>query len=353
MRRSDSHTTNAAAVGELAKVASHRSSDTIERALVVAKETLGMDVAFVSEFTEDQMVFRKLRGDADSFGWREGQAIPLTRSFCKRVLEGRLPNVVPDTQEDESTKDLDITFEAAIGSYTGVAVRLSDNSIYGMLCCLSHSPDPSLRERDAEFMTVLARLIADQIERQELQIRATASGALLTALEARDDYTGEHSLAVVELSTGVAHRMGLSEAEVAEVEQGALLHDIGKLGIPDEILRKRGALDNTESKLMREHALIGERIISSIEGLAHLAPIIRAEHERWDGAGYPDGLSGEQIPLASRIIFACDAFHAMISDRPYRKALGVQAALEELHRNAGTQFCPQTIRAVHHVINRS
>ena len=348
-----SHKDKAGALVKLTEVASSRSSETIERALVVAREMLGMEVSFVSEFTEDQMLFRKLSGDAASFGWGEGQAIPLTRSFCKRVVEGSLPNVVPDAQDDECAKDHDLTEEAVIGSYIGVPVQLSNGHLYGMLCCLSHSPDPSLRERDEKFMNVLARLIADQLEREELQIRATAVGALLTALEARDGYTGEHSEAVVELSTAVARRMGLSEEEVEKVEQVALLHDIGKLGVPDEILRKRGPLDNGEWEVMREHTLIGERIVFSMEGLARLAPVIRAEHERWDGKGYPDGLAGEQIPLASRIVFTCDAYHAMTSDRSYREALGVQAALAELQKNAGTQFCPHTVPALLDVVKGS
>jgi HD-GYP domain-containing protein (c-di-GMP phosphodiesterase class II) len=279
-----------------------------------------------------------------------GRGIPLTCTFCKRVIDGSLPRVIPNAQDDERAKDLDITGEANIGSYAGVPLRFSDGRLYGMLCALSHSPDPSLQERDAEFMRVLARLVADQLEREELQsknrrllIRATAADAMLTALEARHSYTGKHSRLVLELSAAVARRMGLSEEEVAEIEQAAVLHDIGKLGIPDEILKKRESLDDREWEIMREHPLIGEHIVSSIEGLAYLAPIIRAEHERWDGEGYPDGLSGEQIPLASRIVFACDAYDAMISDRSYRKALGVQAALEELRKNAGTQFCPHTV----------
>ncbi len=348
-----SHKNKADTLDELAEVAPDRLSDTVERALVVAREMLGMEATFVSEFTDDHMMFRKLSGDAESFGWREGQVIPLTHSFCQRVIDGSLPNVVPDARDDECAKDLDITDEADIGSYIGVPVRLSDGRLYGMLCCLSHSPNLSLQERDEEFMNVLARLIVDQLEREELQIRATAVGALLTALEARDGYTGEHSQAVVDLSTTVARRMGLSEEEVVEVEQAALLHDIGKLGIPDEILRKREPLDDGEWELMQEHALIGERIVSSIEGLAHLAPVIRAEHERWDGRGYPDGLSGERIPLASRIVFACDAYHAMTSNRPYRRAMGVSEALEEVERNAGKQFCPTTIRALIDVVART
>ncbi len=106
-----------------------------------------------------------------------------------------------------------------------------------------------------------------------------------------------------------------------------------------------GPLNDAEWKLMKMHPVIGEEIVASTKGLSHLAPAIRADHERWDGEGYPDGLSGEEIPIASRIVLVCDAFHAMTSDRPHRKALGVEAALGELRKNAGAQFCPRTVEA--------
>ncbi len=130
------------------------------------------------------------------------------------------------------------------------------------------------------------------------------------------------------------------------VEQAALLHDVGKIGIPDAILNKKGALDEAEWEVMKTHPEIGERMAALTDGLAHLAPILRAEHERWDGGGYPVGLSGEEIPLGSRIVLVCDAYHAMTSDRPYRKAMPGSAALEELRKNAGTQFCPYTVEAL-------
>jgi putative nucleotidyltransferase with HDIG domain len=202
-----------------------------------------------------------------------------------------------------------------------------------------------LRERDAKFVRVLARLVSEQLEREEmerrtrqLEVRAAGADALVAALEARDGYTGEHSREVVELSAEVARRLGLSE-EVA----AALLHDVGKMGVPDAILRKLGPLSDEEWEVMRQHPEIGERIVASVEGLSHLAPIIRAEHERWDGEGYPDGLIEEEIPLASRIILACDTFHAMISDRPYRKAMKPEEALRELEKNAGKQFEPRLV----------
>ena len=147
----------------------------------------------------------------------------------------------------------------------------------------------------------------------------------------------------MDLACEVAKRMGLQEGEVRVVQQAALLHDVGKVAIPDEILRKPGPLDEGEREVMRRHPELGERVVSSVPGLAHLAPVVRADHERWDGKGYPDGLSGEEIPLASRIVFACDAWDAMNSDRPYRRAMDTEGKIEELKRGAGTQFDPYVV----------
>ena len=333
-------------------------SEVVQRILAVAREHLGMDVAFVSEFAQGEQVYRRIEGDGESFGFGEGGSIALASTFCQRLIDGTLSNVVPDAKSDERVKSLGVTGDADIGSYVGVPLRFSDGRLYGTLCCVSHLPDPSLRDRDGEFMKMLARLIVEQLEREELEsknwwlrIEATGVGALLAALEARDGYTGEHSTAVVELSVAVARRLGLSEEEITDLRQAALLHDIGKIGVIDSILNKPGPLGEEEWEVMREHPKIGERIVSSIESLAHLAPVIRSEHERWDGKGYPDGLSGEGIPQASRIIFTCDSFHAMISNRPYRQALGVREALEELERNAGTQFYPAAVRALLEIVN--
>lgn len=188
------------------------------------------------------------------------------------------------------------------------------------------------------------QLLSTLEERRRLQVQLTGaqveSGvqALLAALNARDGYTGEHSRAVVDLVERVAKQMDLSDHDTRMARQVALMHDIGKLGVPDSVLRKPGPLDAHEWRVMREHPIIGARIVAAIPGLEDLAPAIRSEHERWDGNGYPDGLSGEDIPLASRIVFGCDAYHAMISHRPYRKAMPEAAARQELRRKAGSQF---------------
>ena len=176
--------------------------------------------------------------------------------------------------------------------------------------------------------------------------RTTGVRELLAALAAHDGYTGEHSEAVAEHAVAVAHWMGLPQEGVAEVEQVALLHDLGKIGVGDRILNKPGPLDEAERRIMEAHPATGAEIVASTWGLSHLAPAVRASHERWDGKGYPDGLSGEEIPVASRIVLACDAFHAMTSDRPYREALTTEAALGEIRKGAGTQFCPRTVGAL-------
>jgi HD-GYP domain-containing protein (c-di-GMP phosphodiesterase class II) len=170
--------------------------------------------------------------------------------------------------------------------------------------------------------------------------------ALAAAIAARDNYAHDHAEQVVRLATGVAMLLGLTADAVERVGHGAQLHDVGKLAIPPEILRKDGMLDDAEWDVMAEHPVIGERILRRVPQLAPLAPIVRHEHEHWDGSGYPDGLIGQQIPIGSRIILACDAYGAMITARPYRRALSPAAAVEELRARSGTQFDPQVIDAL-------
>jgi HD-GYP domain-containing protein (c-di-GMP phosphodiesterase class II) len=170
--------------------------------------------------------------------------------------------------------------------------------------------------------------------------------ALAAAIEERDNYTHEHSEEVVHLSRGVAMLLGLQTEQAERIAHAALLHDVGKLAVPNEILHKPGPLTPDEWALMAEHPVAGERILLRIPDLTVIAPVVRHEHEHWDGSGYPDGLEGRLIPIGSRIILACDAYHAMITDRPYRAALSPAEAAEELRRGAGTQFDPEVVDAL-------
>jgi len=170
--------------------------------------------------------------------------------------------------------------------------------------------------------------------------------ALASALQERDRYTGEHSESVVDLTARVGESLAIDREEISRIRTAALLHDIGKVGVPDEILHKPGALDDREWEIMRQHPVIGERILRAIPGLGAVARMVRHEHERWDGGGYPDGLAGTQIPVGSRIILACDAYHAMTSDRPYRRAMPHADAMTQLSGNAGTQFDPDVVQAL-------
>jgi HD-GYP domain-containing protein (c-di-GMP phosphodiesterase class II) len=170
---------------------------------------------------------------------------------------------------------------------------------------------------------------------------------LADVVEADDDYTASHCRSVVELCAATGSRLGLAPDAMQELEIAALLHDVGKIAIPQEILNKPSKLTEDEFELMKTHTIEGQALLERVGGkLARIGEIVRSCHERWDGRGYPDGLMGEEIPLAARIVFCCDAYSAMTTDRPYRRAMDTTAALEELRANSGEQFEPRIVDAV-------
>jgi two-component system, cell cycle response regulator len=170
--------------------------------------------------------------------------------------------------------------------------------------------------------------------------------ALIRALhEAKPEMDG-HPTDVAELARDVSRRLGLASEELDVVVRAAKLHDVGKMAIPDEVLDKPGLLTEDEWQLIREHTIVGERIVSAAPALGQVAKLVRATHEHFDGAGYPDGLVGEQIPLEARIVHTADAFCAMTQQRPYRAAKSVEGALDELRRRAGSQFDPKVSEAL-------
>ncbi|HKP91873.1 MAG TPA: HD-GYP domain-containing protein [Thermoleophilaceae bacterium] len=174
---------------------------------------------------------------------------------------------------------------------------------------------------------------------------------LSDVVEAEDNYTASHCRSVVELASAVAEELGLDHRTQQELEIAALLHDVGKIAIPNEILNKPSKLTDEEFALMKTHTVEGQALLDRVGGrLARVGEVVRSCHERWDGRGYPDGLCGEEIPVAARVVFCCDAYSAMTTDRPYRKAMSREAALEELRKNSGTQFEPRVVDAMERVV---
>jgi HD-GYP domain-containing protein (c-di-GMP phosphodiesterase class II) len=198
----------------------------------------------------------------------------------------------------------------------------------------------------AGVLAVLSRERQTRIDQALALSEAYQGTAMLLGdvVEADDAYTGSHSRGVVEVSLAVADRLGLGFTQRRNVEFAALLHDVGKIAVPNEIINKEGPLDQAEWKVVRQHTIEGERMLKRIGGvLADVGRIVRASHEDFDGSGYPDGLAGEEIPIEARIVTCCDAFSAMTTTRSYRKAMDTEAAIEELRRCAGTQFDPDVV----------
>jgi putative nucleotidyltransferase with HDIG domain len=197
----------------------------------------------------------------------------------------------------------------------------------------------------AAFQLADQRLYSQKGERRRAREGEQVRDALIQALRERRPDLDEHLGGVARLAHAVARRLGMNPTEVDEVTRAAELHDIGKMAVPDAILEKPAGLDEAETELIRQHTIIGERILAVSPALRRVGSLVRHSHERYDGHGYPDGLVAEEIPLGSRIIAACDAFDAMTTDRPYQPAVPVSEALAELRRCAGGQFDPLVVHA--------
>jgi HD-GYP domain-containing protein (c-di-GMP phosphodiesterase class II) len=208
----------------------------------------------------------------------------------------------------------------------------------------------------APLLWLLATFSQERRERYNaaLELNRAYRGTVMLlsdVVEADDNYTADHCRGVVTLVTAVADELEIDREARQELEFAALLHDVGKIVIPKEIINKPGALNDDEFELMKTHTIEGQVLLDRVGGLlGRVGSLVRSCHERWDGNGYPDGLAGYEIPLAARIVFACDAYSAMTTDRPYRAAMSQETALEELWANAGTQFDPRVVSALAAVI---
>ncbi len=221
----------------------------------------------------------------------------------------------------------------------------------GASCGYARLPEDGVAA--SEVLRVADRRLYIEKNSGRVSALAQSKNVLLRAVGELDAALSEHGLQVSALAAAVARELALDEETIERVATAAELHDIGKIAIPGALLHKPGKLDPDEWEFMRRHTLIGERIVSGAPALVGVAKLIRSSHERWDGRGYPDALAGEEIPLGSQIVFVCDAFSAMTTDRPYSEARSDEEALDELRRNAGRQFAPEVVAAFAAVHDRA
>jgi diguanylate cyclase (GGDEF)-like protein len=286
-------------------------------------------------------------------------------ALARRNADGTV-EAVASTSEDAAGPDLSHALQrslrerrtvletdvrGSLGTCSELAVPVYvGGELWGALAVRS-GPGAPLGDDDAQLVQTIADHLGTALRTAELyeQLDQTHLGtaeALAAALEAKDTYTADHARSIADLAVAAGRALGMDDEGLRDLRYGAIFHDIGKIAIPDAILNKPGPLTEAEFDMVRRHPEVGEQILAPVPFLAAVRRIVRHDHERWDGEGYPDGLRGDAIPLGARIVFVVDAYHAMCSDRPYRRAMPASAAREELRRHAGTQFDPEVVEVV-------
>ena len=258
------------------------------------------------------------------------------------------PVIVVDTSREPDFVSSDHS-GAPSGSELAVPIRVA-GEVWGVLNLEDHRKG-AFGPDDVVFTDMLVGHVGAALDRSrlfhELEGSFVTTMAMLSdALEKKDAYTAAHADEVAELSVAVGRRLGLEPAELRTVKHGGLLHDIGKIGIRSEILSKPAQLTDEEFEEIKLHTIIGADMLSRIPSFADVVPVVRSAHERWDGRGYPDGLAGSEIPLGARIVCACDAYNAMVTERPYKAAMPVVEAKAEMRRCAARQFDPRVVDAL-------
>jgi HD-GYP domain-containing protein (c-di-GMP phosphodiesterase class II) len=269
------------------------------------------------------------------------------RRYPAALAHKWLERAEPFVLEPEDFGEFTAVPPANIDRYVVAPLRLEGGRVGALIATVG---DRFVVDRQLRLLAGLAhqaKLAIESAEHFEGLERTFVStvATLANALEANDEYTSSHARWISDMALLVGRELALDRDALKRLELGALFHDIGKIGIPSEILQKPGPLTNEEFEIVKAHPELGERILAPIERLADVRPIVRACHERWDGGGYPDGKAGEEIPVEARIVLVCDAFHAMVTDRPYRGRMPRAEAVERLVESAGTQFDPTVVKA--------
>lgn len=274
-----------------------------------------------------------------------GRVVSAGKYFFVENIETDVRFLRPNLEEQYETK-----------SFISVPLRVK-NKVIGVLNINSSKNSKQFTQRDVELITLFADNSAITLENLELfndlqSFYFEMIQTLASALDAKDSYTHDHADRAGKYAKMIAEEMNLPSMIVKYIEYAALLHDIGKIGISDTILLKKGKLNDDELKIIKQHPIIGYKIILPVQYLYPIAPLVLYHHERYDGTGYPEGLSGEEIPLGARIVAVIDAFDAMTSDRPYRKAPSVKVAISELKKGSGKQFDPKIVKIFLDILNR-
>jgi putative nucleotidyltransferase with HDIG domain len=317
-------------------------------ALTKAEEFCRAETSSIWELDEPtgELFFRVVRGRAAPE--IENLRIPVGQGIVGAVAASGRAETINDVASDPRWRG---DTSEQFNTRAILAVPLTARGrVIGVLQLLNPVGKDSFSEADAHRMQLFAGPLAHALENARLyaaqqRLFVETVTALAEAVEKRDPYTGGHLHRVVAYSLLLGRELGLETEALESLALGATLHDIGKIAIPDHVLLKPSALNDEEAAFMRRHPVDGAEIVSTIESLREIVPIVRSHHERIDGRGYPDGLAGEAIPLAAKIVAVADTFDAMTSSRPYRKALTYETAAKEIVRHAGVQHCSTVVKA--------
>ncbi|MBV8199594.1 MAG: GAF domain-containing protein [Acidobacteria bacterium] len=319
----------------------------LELALSTAERVCRAETSSIWELDDErqELFFRVVRGQAA--GAIRGLRVPLGQGIVGSVAQSARPEVVNDVAADPRWHG---DPQEVFRTRAILAVPLLANGrLVGVLQLLNPVDRERFTDDDLRRMRLFAGILAHPLQNARLYAAQRRQfmnmvTALAETLEKKDPYTGGHVRRVVSYSLLLGAEMGLGSGDLKDLWLAATLHDIGKIGVPDRILGKPAPLDSEEAEVMRRHTVDGASIVAHLSN-PHVLPGVRSHHERIDGGGYPDGLLGEQIPLAPRVIAVADTFDAMTTSRPYRQGLSAKLAAAEIENAAGTQFCPQVVAA--------
>ena len=330
-------------------------SQVLELAMDRAEKLCRAETSSIWQVDDERgdLYFRVVRGSAASD--IRDRRVPMGVGIVGSIAEAGRGEIVNDVANDTRWGG-DLTPGFVTRAILAVPL-LARGRVVGVLQLLNPIDRDRFEPSDLERMRLFAGPLGQAIDNARLysalkDLYLDTVTALAEAVEKRDPYTGGHVRRVVLYSILLGHEMGLDPASLERLRIASTLHDVGKIAVPDDVLRKPAPLDADEREVMERHTIDGAEILSRIPDLRDVLPGVRSHHERLDGKGYPDGLHAEEIPLPARIIAVADTYDAMTSSRPYRKALPHEVAVEEILQGSGSQFCPQVVAAFERLVDR-